>query len=123
MSLSQDASIPTSAVGAPAWLVLTITMLAGVVLGAGAAVATERFAHAHHGQESFAQESFAQKNVEQESFEAAVPGTAVPGTNAGSGTTDGVALLSRPSASNSTPAVDVASAADALEGQPIGPSR
>ncbi|WP_131770385.1 Wzz/FepE/Etk N-terminal domain-containing protein [Candidatus Protofrankia californiensis] len=112
VSLSQDASIPTSAAGAPAWLVLTITTLAGIVLGAGAAVATERFAHAHHGQKSSTQKSFAQKNVEQESFEAAASGT-----KAGSGTTDGVALMSRPPASTSTPA------ADALDGQPIGPSR
>ncbi len=113
VSLSQDASIPASAAGAPAWVVLTITTLAGVVLGAGAAVVAERFAPTRHGQKNFGQ-----KNVEQESFE-----------RPASGATDGVALMSRPPASTSapeadaTPRADVTSAADALEGQPIGPSR
>ncbi|WP_250280675.1 hypothetical protein [Frankia sp. CiP1_Cm_nod2] len=111
MSLLQDAALPRSAAGAPAWLVLTISTLAGLVLGSAAAVMTERLARAQRGRQGPARDAGPVRATQPQP----APG---PADTRPTGTT--------PTGTGSTgtvPATDPAATVEALDGQPAGPAR
>ncbi len=128
MSLLQDAAVPRSAAGAPAWLVLTISTLAGLVLGAAAAITAERLARARHGRQGSTWDDGSARTVSAGTTSAGVmpAGMGSAGTVPAADTAaDGASPSPSPGPQAST--VDtqagVAPTVRALDGQPTGPAR
>ncbi|KLL10410.1 MULTISPECIES: hypothetical protein [Protofrankia] len=127
MSLLQDAAVPRSAAGAPAWLVLTISTLAGLVLGAAAAITAERLARARRGRQGSAWDDGSARTVSAGTTSAGVmpAGTGSAGTvpAADTAAADGASPSPGPQASTVDTQAGVAPTVRALDGQPTGPAR